>query len=228
MMAISTKLALLVFVLPLSVLIICDIVGFLIFGVLYIEVIAIFTSNWVFLLVWERLRESLDKKLEYLDSNIFLALYSELNVGNLFFKQEKIEKAKNELQKHGKFMIIALYPKNLLKKLNTFLQLHNSFYEKIGQLLKIAEKEFGREPDKWIIFRLLGFGEFGYSHPSQQEVIAYTTVTLAIKKKHSQLLNDAINIYAEVKEEQKRIFEEFEDFLKANNLRLTLQPVNPY
>jgi hypothetical protein len=140
MMAISTKLALLVFVLPLGILIISDIVGFLIFGVLYIEVIAIFTSNWVFLLVWERLRESLDKKLEYLDDNVFIGLYSELERGNLFWKQEGIEKAKNELQKHGKFMVIALYPKNLLKELNTFLQLHNSFYEKFVQVLKIAQE----------------------------------------------------------------------------------------
>jgi hypothetical protein len=225
MMAISTKLALLVFVLPLSILIISDIVGFVIFGVLYIEVIAIFTSNWVFLLVWERLRESLDKKLEYLDENLFVGLYSELERGNLFWEQEKIEKAKNELQKRGKFLHIALYPKNFLKELNAFLQLHASFYEKFKQLLKIAQEELGREQyNKWTIMNFLGF-PIDYSRPSQEESFVYAATAMEIKNKHSQLLNEDMTLFEEITKERKRILDEFEEFLKQNNLRLQPKPI---
>lgn len=220
-MAISTKLALLIFVLPLSILIIIDIAGFLIFGVLYIEVIAILTSNWVFLLVWERLRESLDKKLEYLDDSIFVGLYSELDDGSLYRKQEEIEKAKNEIQRHGKFVKIALYPKNLLKELNAFLQLHNSFYEKMEQLLKISEEKLGKEPSKWAMLGLLGFN-IGDSHPSNE---AHQKIAESMLREHSQLINEAKTMFEEVKKKREQILIVFEEFLKQNSLRLQPKPV---
>jgi len=222
-MAISTKLALLVFVLPLCGLIIVDIVGFLVFGVLYIEVIAIFTSNWIFLLVWERLKESLDKKLEYLDDNLFVNLYSELENGSLYWKLEGIEKATNELQRHGKFMAIALYPKNLLKELKAFSQLHISFYNKFEQLLKIANKGLESEADKWKFWCFLGFGG-NYSSPSQEETLVYTTLVKTIREKHSQPLNEVMSLHERLIMERKRIFEELEEFLKQNNLRLKPKP----
>ena len=221
MMAISTKLALLVFVLPLSILIISDIVGFLVFGVLYIEVIAIFTSNWVFLLVWERLRESLDKKLEYLDETVFIGLYEVLYDGSLCRKQEEIEKAKNELQRHGKFTVLALYPKNLIKELNKFLQLHESFYDKMEQLLKISEEKLGEKPSKWTILGLLGFN-IGDSHPANE---AHQKTAISIQREHSKLIDDAKIIFEEAIEERKRILDKFEEFLKQNSLRLQSKPV---
>ena len=212
MMALSTKLAALVFVLPLSILIISDVIGFLIFGVLYIEVIAIFTSNWVFLLVWERLRESLDKKLEYLDDNVFIGLYSELESGSLFFKQGTIDKAKNELQKHGKFIRMNLYPKNLLKELNAFLKLHNSFHEKIEQLPKLAQEEKGANLDKWTLWGFLGF-KTNYPIHSQEEVLVYVATAEAIKEKHSQLLNETLTLYEKLIIERKEYSGNLKSFL---------------
>lgn len=224
MMALSTKLTLLVLVLPISIVAILDVITYYVYGTLTIEASNLLSSILVFLLVWERLRESLAKKLEYLNENVFLSLYSELENGQLFLKQDAIEKARNDLQKHGKFLNIALYSNNLIKKLSAFLQLHDSFYEKEEQLLNIAQKMLGTEPSRWTLMSFLGVG-ISYSQPSQQEALAYSTTAMSMQREHSQLINEAKTIFEKMKAKRKRIFEEFEEFLKQNNLKLKPEPV---
>lgn len=124
MLSINTKLALLLFVLPMSLLIIADSLGFIVFGKVYIDVIAIFTSNWVFLLVWERLRDSLSKKMEYLHDNFFFTLYSNVkmydqNYINSYFlfggKGNALEETINDLRIHASFIGIVIPQKSRLK-----------------------------------------------------------------------------------------------------------------
>jgi hypothetical protein len=121
-------------------------------------------------------------------------------------------------------MVIALYPHSLIKKLNAFLQLHNSFYEKEEQLLNIAQKTLGTEPNRWTLLGFLGFGIY-HSQPSQQEALAYSTTAMSMQREHSQLIDEAKTILEKVKTQRKRIFEEFEEFLKQNNLKLKPEPV---
>lgn len=224
MMALSTKLALLVLLLPISIVAILDAITYYVYGTLTIEASNLLSSILVFLLVWERLRESLATKLKYLNENVFLSLYSELETGQLFWKQDAIEKAKNDLQKHGKFLNIALYSHSLIKKLSAFLQLHGSFYEKEEQLLNIAQKMLGTEPNRRTLMSFLGIG-ISYSQPSQQEALAYSTTAMSMQREQSQLIKEAKTTFEKIKAKRKRIFEEFEEFLKQNNLKLKPEPV---
>jgi hypothetical protein len=70
---------------------------------------------------------------------------------------------------------------------------------------------------------VLGFG-VDYS-PSQRDALAYTATAMAIKEKHSQLLNEAMTMFEEVTKERKQILDEFAEFLKQNSLRLQPKPV---
>ncbi len=78
MMALSTKLTLLILLLPIGIIAILDVVAYYVHGTLIIEASNVLSSILVFLLVWERLRDSLSEKLEYLNENVFLDLFSKL------------------------------------------------------------------------------------------------------------------------------------------------------
>jgi hypothetical protein len=184
----------------------------------------------VVLLVWERLRDSLFKKLEYLDENIYLGLYSQLEKGDLLWKQEGIEKAKNDLRKYAKFLVIALYPKKLPKELSAFLQLHSSFYAKEEQLLNIAKQMLKGIPSKGVSepyrVTLLGilFEIYYYPPSSEEERAIYAELAGSMKQGYSDLINEAKTIFEKATKEQKRILEKLEEFLKQNNLRVKPEP----
>ncbi|MCJ7770377.1 hypothetical protein MUP37_02245, partial [Candidatus Bathyarchaeota archaeon] len=157
MMALSTKLTLLVLVLPISIVAILDAITYYFYGTLTIEAANLLSSILVFLLVWERLRESLSKKLEYLDDNIFLSLHSKLqDDNNQVWTQDEIRKARDDLKRHARFMTIALFPRKLLKKLDDFLSSHEAFYGKFQQLLELGEVRFGRPVSRWNFLHYLG------------------------------------------------------------------------
>lgn len=145
MMAVSTKLTMLVLLLPISILVILNMIVFYVYGTL-IEFSNLLSTILVNLLVWERLRDSVSKKLEYLDDNIFLSLLNQLQSVELVWEQKEVRKAKDDLKRHGRFMGISLCPHNLVKILEEFLLLHASFYDKFQQILSIAEKKipFGK------------------------------------------------------------------------------------
>ena len=202
-------------------------VGFFFYHILLLEIADLISLILVFLLVWERLRESISKKLEYLSVNLFYGLYAELDHGELFNKQDAIEKAKNELQKHGKFIVISLYPKNFINKLNDFLKLHNSFYEKEEQILKIAQEKWGKKPNKWIFMSFLGFGNYA-DFPTQYPDLYDIAITMSGSNEHSELIKETKPLFEKVIDERKRIFEEFEEFLEQNSLRFQPKPVGAF
>jgi len=127
MVPVSTRLTLLVLVLPIGIIVVVDAVVFFIQRSLVIEISNLLSSILVFLLVWERLRDSLFKKLEYLDDNVFLNLLYNLRMDDkLFSPEDEIRKAEDDLKRYAKFMSIDLYPRGLLKKLNEFFLLHKN------------------------------------------------------------------------------------------------------
>ena len=95
MMPISTKLTLLVLVLPISVLLLLDLVIFYYYKT-SIEVTALLSAILVFLLVWERLKDSLSKRMEYLHKNVLFKLYSGFrptmtsSIANMKLKQQEL------------------------------------------------------------------------------------------------------------------------------------------
>ena len=221
-MEISTKVTILLLLPVVVVLPIVDGLLFFRFGIVAVEIADLISIILIFLLVWERLRESLSKKLYYLEENVFLGLYEQLERNDLVWKQDEIEKAKNDLQRYGKFLGIELYPKNFLKKLNNFLELHNSFYSKEEQLKEIAEKKLKAEPYVRVLLQFLGFKIEG---ASPKDYPAYGDVATTIANENSELVNDAKTLFGRAKGEQKRLFEELEEFLKQNSLRLKPEPV---
>jgi hypothetical protein len=224
-MAISTKLTLLVLSLPISIVAILDVVAYYAYETLIIEASNILSSILVFLLVWERLRESLSKKLEYLDDNIFLSLHSKLqDDNNQVWTQDEIRKARDDLKRHARFMTIALFPPKLLKKLDDFLSLHEAFCGKFQQLLEMGEMRFGKPVNRWTFLHYLGFETY-FSQPSPEEEKAYNEIVETIKKEQRSLVADAKTLFDKAETKRKRISKELEEFLKCNNLRLKPEPV---
>jgi hypothetical protein len=229
MIALSTKLTILVLLLPISIVAILDVITYYVYGNLIIEASNLLSSILVFLLVWERLRESLSKKLEYLDDNVFLDLFSKLQ-NNLLWTQGDIRRARDDLKRHGRFMIIALYPRKLLKNLDDFLLLHETFYGKLQQLLDMGKKKLGKEVDRWLFLHYLDF-ELYFSQPSPEEEKAYIELAKSIEKDQYSLVEETKILFEKTKTKEKQAFEDLEEFLKCNNLKLKQEPVrvmSPY
>jgi hypothetical protein len=225
MFAISSKLALLVFVLPLSFLVISDVVVFLAFGVVYIEVIAIFTSNWVFLLVWERLRESLSKKLLYLHENFIFDIYNGLktyedNINAYFVVDtEHIKKNRVDLEKYARFLMISLFPKELFSKIDQFISNNELFMSHTQTVTELGKKKIRANFSQFTFLHFLGFNLRGIQIDSNTASV-HQDVAEKVKTDHSTLLNDMNKLLKNLVDGHKEILLELEDFLKANNLKL--------
>jgi len=216
MLAISTKLTILLLVLPISLLGILDMIVFYTHGTLIIEISNLLSSILVFLLVWERLRDSLSKKLEYMDDNIFLHLLVRLQqYDSLLFPQVEIRKARDDLKRHARFMTIALFPRKLLKKLDDFLLLHEDFFDKFNKILEVAEKRVGK-PNKWKIGHYLDSEHFSDSSTTPEQDKTYLEVMDSLREK----LDEAKTLFQITVSKRNEISEELEEFLKCNNLKL--------
>lgn len=229
MISINTKLTLLVLALPICVLLLLDLVMSYCFKT-SIEVSALISAILVFLLVWERLRDSLSKKMEYLHKNILFKLYTGFwGDHNVFFIKEDIKKARIDLERYGRFLIVPLYPTKLLERIDRFLFLHDTFYEKLQQISEMAEKKLGKTFSKDTLWHYLGFDPVSYSQPSSDEEKHYIETAQLIVKEQPKLIDETKNLHKELKKKRKQIYEKIEDFLKSNNLRLELEPAyNPY
>jgi len=180
------------------------------------------------LLVWERLRDSLSKKMDYLEDNIFLNLhYSFRNDNDLWYdREEAIKLLRTDLERYGKFLIIRLFPTKLLKKIDNFLLLYKKFYGNIEQILSIAkQKSPSIDYEKLVLFYHLGF-DVWYSKPSEEKEKEIAIIAESIKK--DQLVSETKALYEKVKKMRKQIYEELEDFLKRNNLKLEKELVSPF
>jgi hypothetical protein len=120
-------------------------------------------------------------------------------------------------------MTIALFPSKLLKKLDEFLLLHETFYEKLQQLLDVGEKKLGKEVNRWYLLHYLGFEI--YSEPSLEERKIYIELAKSIEEDQHSLVDETKTLFERTKTKEKQILEEMEEFLKCNNLRLKPEPV---
>ena len=149
MIAISTKLNLLVLVLPIFLIVSVFLASFYLYkesfdaSTLSTAVSSLTSAILVILLVWERLRDSLSKKLEYLHKNFIFKLYSEFRNPNLFWFQDKVRELKLDLNRYAKFLGLKLYPKNLMKHILEFLILHREFFLRYKEIENLAMKQLG-------------------------------------------------------------------------------------
>lgn len=239
MITVNAKLALWLFVFPMSLLIIADSLGFLIFGKLYIDVIAIFTSNWIFLLVWERLRDSLSKKMEYLHDTFFFQLYSDTkmydqNYINSYFlwgnKGNAIEDKINDLKTHASFMGIKLFPKKLFSKFQQLNKNAIALSECADNLTELITKKAGKQCDKFHALHYLGFDtSIPQSSSNEQSLnqnfiydnLVFYKAAEEIKKEKPELVNETKRLLDDITMTKNNALTELEYFLKCNNLRLT-------
>jgi len=225
---ISTKLTLLVLVLPISIVAMLDIITYYVYGTLIIEASNLLSSILVFLLVWERLRDSLSKKMDYLEDNIFLDLHSLFRHDyDLWYDKEKeIKPLRTDLRRYGKFLIIRLFPTKLLEKIDDFLLLYKKFLGNVEQILGIVKQNLPSiDYDKLALFHHLGF-DVWYSKPSEEKEKEIATIAESIEK--DQLVSETKALYDKVKRMREQIYEELEDFLKHNNLKLEKELVSPF
>jgi hypothetical protein len=218
-----------VLLLPISIVVILDIATYYIYGNLIIEASNILSSILVFLLVWERLRDSLSKKMDYLEDNIFLGLHSLFqNDYDLWFDKEKgIKSLRTDLGRYGRFLVIRLFPTRLLEKIDYFLMLYRKFLGNVDQILGIVKQNFPSidiDSCRMLLFHHLGF-DVWYSSSKEAE-IGIIAVVQSIEK--DQVIGETKALYEKVKKMRKQIHEELQDFLKCNNLRLEPEPSVPW
>lgn len=220
MMALSTKLTLVMLLLSIILVGVLEAIIYYFNGNLTIVVASLIPSISFCFLVTERLRDSLSKKMNYLQNSVFLNLhYLFKNEIDLWYDKEKgIRLLRTDLERYGKFLIIRLFPTKLLKKLDNFLLLYKKFYGNTIQILSIAkQKSPSIDYHKLALFYYLGFDVY-YSKPSKEEEKEIATIAESIEK--DQRVSETKALYEKVKKMRQQIYEELEDFLKCNNLKL--------
>jgi hypothetical protein len=228
MMAISSKLTLIMLLLSITAIGVLEAIIYYFNGNFAIEVASLIPSISFCFLVTERLRDSLSKKMGYLEDNIFLNLhYLFKNDIDLWYNKEKdIRLLRTDLERYGKFLTIRLFPTKLLKKIYNFLLLYKKFYANMEQILSIAkQKSPSIDYDKLVLFYHLGF-DVWYSKPPEEKEKEIATIAESIEK--DQLVSETKALYGKVKKMRQQIYEELEDFLKCNNLKLEKELVPPF
>jgi hypothetical protein len=193
-----------------------------------VEASSLLSSILVFLLVWERLRDSLLEKMDYLEDNIFLDLHSLFSHDyDLWYDKEKgIKTLRNDLGRYGKFLIIRLFPTKLLEKIDDFLLLYKKFLGNVEQILGIVkQKSPSIDYDKLAVFHHLGF-DVWYSKLPEEKEKEIATIAESIEK--DQFISETKALYEKVKKMREQIYEELEDFLKHNNLELEKELMSPF
>ena len=228
MMPISTKLTLLVLALPISVLLLLDLVIFYYYKT-SIEVSALLSTILVVLLVWERFRDSLSKKLEYLHKSLLFKLFKAFQSDIFYLWQDEVKSLKPNLERYGKFMGISLYPRNLSKQIDQFLIYHIEFYGSLQKLNEVVEK-YGLSLERSLLYHFTGIkplGGLGSFNPAL--VNAYQKRMPTVLKEQSQLIEEIKELLQKTEKMRKQVVKKLEDFLKSNNLRLEEEPFyRPY
>jgi hypothetical protein len=182
----------------------------------------------VILLVWERLGDSLSKKMDYLEDNVFLNLhYLFKNDFDLWYDKEKDIKAlRTDLGRYGSFLMIRIFPRKSLNKIDEFLMVYKKFYGNTEQILGIAKQKFpwvDCDHDKLVLFHHLGF-DVWYSKPSEEKEKEIAIIAEPMGK--DKFVSETKVLYKNVTKMRKQIYEELEDFLKCNNLKLEKEQVS--
>lgn len=237
MISVSTKMTLLVLILPIISLVFLDAIIYYFHKTLTIEISDLLTTILVSLLVWERLRESLIKKLEYLNKNYFLELYEIFKEQDIIyqFPVRKLNKIGYDLERYGKFLTISLYPKDVLTKINIFLICYKKFNNKFSKIINIGKEKLERQFNMYYWLHLLGVRQLDKSY--LQDKIGKSSFKLhenqanIIKEEQTKLVTETRNLHVEVEKIKREIMQELEEFLIRNGLKLESEPVrvlSPY
>ena len=228
-MSIDSKLALLIMGLPLSILLSLGFGAYFVYGVDPEFISALISTVLVILLVWERLRGSLDKDLGYLHKTTLFPLYSSFRYGYdlmPLYTQKEIEALRLDLERYGRFMgIIRLFPKNLPKEIDELLSSNSIFYGNLQKIIESAKVNINIEPLDLAYVRqfchYLGFNPQYYRQPDTEKLKQeYSEKAKNLPKKQLQLVNETKNLDENLRRMGAQIQKNLEDFFKRYNLRL--------
>lgn len=230
-MPISTKLNLLILALPISSIVSIFLVGFYFYresfdaSAFSTAVSSLTSAILVILLVWERLRDSLSKKLEYLHKNFIFKLYYQFRSPSLFYTQNDILLLRSDLDRYAKFLGLRLYPRNLLKEIHEFLASHHEFFMRYQKIEELARERLHlKNPVELhgdLLQDYLGLiPSYRSPHYTPTEETLYEGLSQNITKENSLLMSETKEYLQKARELAARIFSKLEDFLKSNNLKL--------
>ena len=229
MMPISTKLTLLMLALPITALLLLDLAIFYYYKT-SIEASALLSAILVFLLVWERLRDSASKKLEYVHKILLLKLFSLFRYeADAYLSVDEIERIRSGLGTYGKFMGIPLYPRGLLKRVDKFLVSYGEFYRRLQKVYDIARKLMSQSDFSTdLTYHFIGLRQVDLTHYNPELVKVHEEKCQLIAKEQPRLIDETKRFLEDAEKMRKQIFEKLEDFLKSNNLRLEEPSYYPY
>lgn len=234
MKSVGTTLAFRIVVFPISLIaalfagVICLYLQSLDASVIVEAISALTSAVLVDFLVWERLRDSLSKKLEYLHENPLLNLHGEFKKSAFHFWKPTVEKVKPHLKKYGKFLGISLYPRDLPNKIEKFLISYEDFYDKLMKTDEIGKKCCANKFDEYLWHHLLGInilkGTYLKSHLGTPVFKLHEDKADFVKKEHAKLIEETEDCLKKTEGMRKEILEKLEDFLRSNNLEFEPRP----
>jgi len=238
-MSIDSQLAFLIMGLPLFILLSLGFGAYFVYGIDPEFISAVISTVLVILLVWERLRGSLNRDLEYLHKNVLYKLYGAFGYRDyLFYTMENskhyamdIQNRRNDLKRHGRFLgFILLYPPDLLTRLDEYLLLHITFYRKFQKIRDLAGKKLEipltERREAGILWQRFGFESETPSGFDIDQEKPYKEAAEKLLKEQILLIAEARTLHETLKEEAKQIHEKLEVFFKRNNLRLEPEPTH--
>ena len=176
----------------------------------------------VSLLVWERLRESLFRKLGYLHNIALSKLYQQFNHASLNISVTAVERARHDLTYHGQFLgLIRLYPHALLQEIDEFLSTHSqlaTMFGKIEEDLKVLLRK--ATVNRNLLQELLGMKHQQLSAYSQDSVWKYREACATLIEKQPDLTEQLTSHLHFLRAKRNLILEKLEAFMKTNNLSL--------
>jgi hypothetical protein len=236
MIALSTKLNLWILALPIFSIVSIFLVGFYFYrdsfdaSAFSTAVSSLTSAILVILLVWERLRDSLFKKLEYLHNNFLFKLYHNRPLYNLFWTMDETRKLRSDLGKYAKFLNLKVYPGNLLEEIDRFLFLHSEFYKRYQQIEELAKKQIEKPNDliRELLQYRVGLTDYHSSSYTVEAEQRYIRIAHTITEENPKLVAEAKEFIGKVRELKEQIHIQLEDFLKSNDLRLEPESSNPW
>jgi hypothetical protein len=231
LISVGNKLALLIPILPLSVLVVAFGIGFYSYrssldaSAFATMVSSLLSAFVVVLLVWERLRDSLFEKLKYVHKNFLFDLYTEFSNENFFYAQDKTKKLRLGLERYGKFIFfISLYPRGLLNRIDEYLSVHEEFYPRWKRIQEIYEKTRTSSMtfSNYDFAQFLGIDLNYRSQITAEQEKQYEDVQQAVSRENPQLIPETktyLEMTIKLKEKNLGLLR---DFLMSNNL-----PIEP-
>lgn len=237
MRAISTTLTLVILLLPLTLLSTVFLVailwfrGQLDFSITITTFSTFLSAILVNLLVWERLRQSLSDKMDFLHEEIILKLflgfteseYRMLPSYKGIRDPKSVKMLKDDWEKYGRFLGIRLYPHQLLERIDDYVSYFENRNSKLARIYEMA-KRLNNLDNTFYILHYLGL-EPNVPSSSSDEDKKYKDFVSSFERDEKKLLDETRVLYEEIEKKRKVICSEFERFLKQNSLRLEPKPV---